>query len=229
VPAAPAPAQASAAAAPTDEEDEASQKKDEGPKKWSVDTSYIDYRTADPNRLEPRRSVNEDSGAEKPTPAVAPSSKDKDGSWKQVDVGYINHRTAQVENLEGRKTQQTTTTSAAEPGAGAGVPASATVKKDTDGKWKVDTTYIGYRTGDTNNLIRKEEKNSDSQNYSDPAEKKYSYEELKGTRPPDVDPRQKEQYLSEDEFKVVFGVTIAEFNGMAKWKQQNQKKAKDLF
>ena len=31
---------------------------------------------------------------------------------------------------------------------------SASVKKEEDGKWKVDTSYIGYRTGDTDNLTR---------------------------------------------------------------------------
>ncbi len=32
------------------------------------------------------------------------------------------------------------------------VPHSASVKKEEDGKWKVDTSYIGHRTGDTDNL-----------------------------------------------------------------------------
>ena len=31
---------------------------------------------------------------------------------------------------------------------------SASVKKQDDGKWKVDTSYIGHRTGDPANLTR---------------------------------------------------------------------------
>ena len=38
---------------------------------------------------------------------------------------------------------------------------SASVKKEEDGKWKVDTSYIGYRTIDPGNLMRKEEKQDD--------------------------------------------------------------------
>ena len=38
---------------------------------------------------------------------------------------------------------------------------SASVKKEDDGKWTVDTSYIGYRTIDPGNLTRKEEKLED--------------------------------------------------------------------
>lgn len=193
--------------------------------KWSVDTSYIDYRTADPNRLESRRDVAEkdmqEPGASLSTQAPV---KDAEGKWQQVNVSYINHRTQEVERLDGRKAAGS---DAAIPIGSA--PPSATVKKEGDGKWKVDTSYIGYRTGDPNN-IRKEGA-SDNPVYADSAETKYPYEQLKGVanRPADVDPTLKERYLADDEFKTIFGMGPTEFLGLPKWKQQNLKKSKDLF
>ncbi|CAE7938574.1 VIL1, partial [Symbiodinium necroappetens] len=98
------------------------------------------------------------------------------------------------------------------------------------GGWKVDTSYIGYRTGDTGNLTRKEatEQGAD---YADPAERKYRHEELRVSngRPQDVDPARRELYLSDEEFQAVFGMAVADFLKQPKWKQQNAKKAKDLF
>jgi len=187
--------------------------------KWGkVDTSYIDWRTADPDRLEPRRDAVDDQ------PPIGSScvgpSKSEDGKWNQVDVSYINHRTAVVENLDGRR---------AVTRAGSVENMSATVKKEGDGKWKVDTSYIGYRTGDPDNLTRKEgERNLAS--YADPADTKYPYQDLKGEAlPDDVDPARKECYLSDEEFETVFGFSVAEFAKMPKWKQQNAKRANDLF
>lgn len=194
-------------------------------KKWNVDTSYIDYRTADPNRLESRRGVAEggpdicEPGAGLPQNQAV---KDSDGKWQQVDVSYINHRTAEVDRLEGRK-------SVFQGGEGSSQAPSATVKKEGDGKWKVDTSYIGYRTGDPNNI--RKEGNLDGPSYADPNEQKYPYEQLKGvaSRPADVDPTQKERYLTAADFQNIFGMSAAEFAGLPKWKQQNLKKAKDLF
>jgi len=42
-----------------------------------------------------------------------------------------------------------------------------------------------------------------------------------------VDPARKECYL--EDFSAVFGMTLEEFHKLPKWKQQNQKKAKDVF
>ncbi|CAE8654430.1 unnamed protein product, partial [Polarella glacialis] len=152
-------------------------------------------------------------------------SKDKDGKW-EVDVSYINHRTLEVDRLEGRKDK------AAALGGEASISApSASVKKEEDGKWKVDTSYIGYRTMDTENLTRKEEKSDNGSLYADPAGKKYSHEELRSsnTRPDDVDPARRELYLTDSDFQAMFGASPADFLKMPKWKQQNLKKAKDLF
>jgi len=195
--------------------------------KWAVDTSYIDWRTADPNRLEARRTSADDKDGIAAAAAGASSGtqKDKDGKFV-VDMSYINHRTGDCDRLEGRRTSAKGFPSS-EPAARGSV--SATVKKESDGKWTVDTSYIGYRTGDTENLNRKLEK-AESANYSEPTDKKYSHQELSGdNRPDDVDPARKEQYLSDEEFAVVFGMGPVDFTKLPKWKQQNLKKAKGLF
>lgn len=62
--------------------------------KWKVDTGYIDYRTKDPNNLEPRRGTILDAAST----VVGQSSKDEDGKFK-VDTSYINHRTGEVRLL----------------------------------------------------------------------------------------------------------------------------------
>jgi advillin len=67
-----------------------------------------------------------------------------------------------------------------------------------------------------------------SGNYADPATKKYTYDELLA-RPDDVDPSQREQYLSDAEFLKVIGVPRAEFNAFKKWKMDEKKKAVKLF
>jgi len=195
----------------------------EGPggcKKWSVDTSYIDWRTADPDRLEGRRAGGE---AQAPGPDGVGSAvaKDQDGKWQQVDVSYINHRTAEVDNLQGRKDVT--------KGMDGATATSATVRKESDGKWKVDTSYIGYRTGDPDN-IRKDDRRPEM-NYASPEEKKYPYAELQGVanRPPDVDPTCKEHYLSDEEFHEKFKMSYEEFTKLPKWKQQNLKKSLDLY
>merc|ERR1712187_369831 len=128
-------------------------------------------RTNDPDRLEARRSqeiVASQASIDRQ------GTKGEDGKWQQVDMGYINHRTADVERLEGRRSVMVPSESVTSTGA------SATVKKEIDGKWKVDTSYIGYRTGDTANLTRKEERTDGDQKYENPAETKYGYEALKG-------------------------------------------------
>lgn len=44
-----------------------------------------------------------------------------------------------------------------------------------------------------------------------------------------VDPSCREQYLSDADFKTVFGMGKAEFAQEPKWKQMAAKKAKELF
>ena len=57
------------------------------------------------------------------------------------------------------------------------------------------------------------------------------YEVLKDAerRPKEVDPKRKEAYLSEAEFKRLFGVDKAAFNALPAWKQMEQKKRHALF
>lgn len=71
--------------------------------KWKVDTGYIDYRTKDPNNLEPRRGTVLDAAA--PAGAVVgQSSRDEDGKFK-VDTSYINHRTGEAQNWRTSQTE----------------------------------------------------------------------------------------------------------------------------
>ena len=48
--------------------------------KWKVDTGYIDHRTKDPNRLESRRSVLDESVTT--AASVARSERDEEGKFK---------------------------------------------------------------------------------------------------------------------------------------------------
>mmetsp|Transcript_57593 Transcript_57593/g.136947 ORF Transcript_57593/g.136947 Transcript_57593/m.136947 type:complete len:375 (+) Transcript_57593:168-1292(+) len=273
---APAPAAVPDAATETPAAPAAAGAADKDSKLWAVDTSYIDWRTQDPNRLEPRRTVgNEAAGdvAKVTSTVTSASSKEENGKWT-VDTSYVNHRTLDVERLDGRKggaeagdpaklTAAVTSSSVKEDGkwtvntsyvnhrtldpdrldgrrktvdeskAGeskslsCGFDTSSTVKQE-GGKWKVDMSYIGYRTGDTANLDRKLDKN-DGPQYSDPATEKHSYATLKAARPDTVDPARKEEYLSDEEFQTVFGMSLPDFQKLPKWKQSNIKKAKELF
>ncbi|KAF0698850.1 hypothetical protein As57867_010487, partial [Aphanomyces stellatus] len=57
---------------------------------------------------------------------------------------------------------------------------------------------------------------------------KYTHEQLvAGVE--GIDLSRKESYLSDADFKTVFGQTRAEFDAMPKWKQQAKKKEVRLF
>jgi len=221
------PAPAKASPEPVKEE-EAQPSSEGGPKKWDkVDTDYVDWRTKDIANLEPRR--NEEGGAlrsdQVQAAALATGAKDEDGKWS-VDTSYIDSRTKDCNRLEGRRGSDKTVSVAGD----GGMVASASVKKDADGKWKVDTTYIDFRSGDTANLSKNEEAKKNTPIYDDPAEKKFPYEELRSkTLSKTVDPSKKEAYLSDAEFQTVFGMDYPAFGKLPKWKQQSQKKAKELF
>ncbi|XP_018408090.1 PREDICTED: villin-1 [Nanorana parkeri] len=47
--------------------------------------------------------------------------------------------------------------------------------------------------------------------------------------PPGVDPTRKEDYLSNEDFQRLFGMSLAEYKGLPEWKKQNLKKSKGLF
>jgi len=108
-------------------------------------------------------------------------------------------------------------------------------------KWKVDTSYIGYRSRDPNHLRRgggintktdEKEKVEPVAEYSNAMSRKYPYGLLRGgasCRPADVDPACKEQYLSDLEFVAVFGMDNISFQKLPRWKQLNMKRAKGLF
>lgn len=230
-------------------------------KRWAVDTSYVDRRTADLSNLEPRRGETAVVGDS--TLLARSTSKTDDGKWQSVDTSYIDRRTQDTSNLAGRQTgdkavvpsdaissgtvkgddgkwtvntsyikDRTADTSNLESRKSQnniGSVASTLTKRKSGGKWEVDTSYIGYRTADAA-LVRSKEEKDDKTNYEDPAEKQYSYEEItQDKRPAGIDPSKKEAYLTDADFQTVMGVTRVEFAQMAKWKQQNMKKAKNLF
>lgn len=66
----------------------------------------------------------------------------------------------------------------------------------------------------------------------------YTFEQLKNRTveelaanpyPPDVDIENREQYLKDDDFFQVFGLTKTDFNGIAKWRKTEMKKKKNLY
>lgn len=66
--------------------------------------------------------------------------------------------------------------------------------------------------------------------FADPNITQYSFEELKGANFPDgVDPTHKEQYLTDDVFQSLFGMSKADFNAQPLWKRKKQKKEHQLF
>ena len=57
----------------------------------------------------------------------------------------------------------------------------------------------------------------------------FSLAELKAGVPPGVDPREKEKYLSDEEFNSVFRMSKAAFSALPKWKQTTLKKDNRLY
>ena len=57
----------------------------------------------------------------------------------------------------------------------------------------------------------------------------FNIEELRKGCPEGVDPTRKQDFLSDSDFKSVFGMTKAEFNNLKPFKQKDVKKSKGLF
>jgi len=115
-------------------------------------------------------------------------------------------------------------------------PHDAFVPQDPEAKEEPPHNYAVKQKAEAknelprNDTIQQSACSKEGQSYSNPQERKYAYEVLvSSTRPDDVDPVCKEAYLSDEEFLIVFGITMADFKKMQKWKQQNAKKAKKLF
>lgn len=66
-------------------------------------------------------------------------------------------------------------------------------------------------------------------NYADPASTVYSLADLQARVHADVDPSQRENYLSDDEFKKVFKMDKAAFADLKKWKKDQLKKDNKLW
>lgn len=66
--------------------------------------------------------------------------------------------------------------------------------------------------------------------YKQPSEEcQFPYSELKNKCPAGIDPSRKEEYLSPEEFKKVFGKTKEEFQAFPAWKKIREKKRLGLF
>eukprot|EP01016_Furgasonia_blochmanni_P032675 TRINITY_DN336_c0_g1_i5.p1 TRINITY_DN336_c0_g1~~TRINITY_DN336_c0_g1_i5.p1 ORF type:complete len:265 (-),score=67.49 TRINITY_DN336_c0_g1_i5:62-856(-) len=77
-----------------------------------------------------------------------------------------------------------------------------------------------------------EEAKSEPVKYSDVPTTFYPVDSLRveaSKLPKDVDPAKREEYLSDDDFKAVFGQTKAEFRALPKWRQAETKKKHNLF
>lgn len=62
------------------------------------------------------------------------------------------------------------------------------------------------------------------------SKEQYSIEELtRKPLPEGVDPMRLEDYLSDEDFKTLLGMSRVEFNALPNWKQKNLKKSKNLF
>jgi len=57
----------------------------------------------------------------------------------------------------------------------------------------------------------------------------HPYEVLKASAPNDIDPANKERHLSPSDFSKVFGMDLAAFNALPKWKRDAKKKEVGLF
>jgi len=210
---------------------------------WKVDMSYIDHRTTDPNLREARRrgfDFRADAASEvdmgdldhcttdldrrealridfgDDTAAVIGGAKDSNGKF-DVDASPINHRASQVDSLADTHSS----------GTSPSVAQYGTEKKEGSG-WKVNTGYIQLRC--TTAIVGNRDESKMESSYADPANRKYSYEELRlSKRPADVDPARKELYLSDSEFQNIFNCSPVDFSRLPKWKQQNTKNEKGLF
>jgi hypothetical protein len=195
----------------------ATTKKDEEGK-WKVDTSYVKNKTLDTSL------IREDQATEGSRASFsATTKKDEEGKWK-VDTSYVKGKTLDTSLLRDDKAE-----SAASMGH------SASVKKDGEGKWTVDTGYVQHRTGDVANLEKKAETTTTS-NFADFEATKFSYQELieewakeKQDRKLNLDPANREKYLSAAEFQTIFGIGLDELQKMPKWKRDKLKKEKNLF
>lgn len=65
--------------------------------------------------------------------------------------------------------------------------------------------------------------------FSTPAPGLYSLYTLQRSYPSDVDPTKKEEYLTDDVFRDVFGMDRQQFQGLPKWRRMLLKKSANLF
>jgi hypothetical protein len=89
-----------------------------------------------------------------PDAAAVPATLKRDDSKKfEPDMSYINHRTKDVDRTSSRRSLTGDSSGVGVGGAGE-MSARKLSVKDTDGKWKVDTSYIDTRTKQVGQLER---------------------------------------------------------------------------
>lgn len=76
---------------------------------------------------------------------------------------------------------------------------------------------------------KKAEYNADDADYKDPSFAKFSLDELKAGTPEGVNPKKKEYYLSDDDFKAVLGMEMDAWEALKDWKRKDAKKKAGLF
>lgn len=195
-------------------------KKDEEGK-WTVDTSYVKNKTAD------TALIREDVAATEGGPASFSTTTKKDGEGKwTVDTSYVKNKTLDTALLREDLVAGT---------KGDVASFSATTQKDGEGKWKVDTSYVQHRSMDVTNLEKKLETKAASQ-FADFETTKFTYQELidewskeQEARTLNLDPANREKYLSDEECQTIFGMSPSELSAMPKWKRDKIKKEKKLF
>ena len=65
--------------------------------------------------------------------------------------------------------------------------------------------------------------------FLDPANNKFTLDVLKAGIPEGVNPKKKEYYLTEEDFKAIFGMTYEAWEGLKEWKRKDFKKKQGIF
>jgi hypothetical protein len=136
------------------------------------------------------------------------------------------------------KKMYSSTSSGASPGAeGAGAPGGGTFITGPEAAKAIKKSIAARNFAPRNNSLAAGAPRSDT-SPSRPVQAVYSYEDLKARSskeelasrpyPSDVDVNFREQYLRDDEFVRVFGMSKADFNSIAKWRRQELKKRHNL-
>ncbi|KAL1569389.1 Villin-3 [Salvia divinorum] len=163
-----------------------------------------------------------------PKPVIAPRAGAGQGSQRAAAVAALSSvLTAEKRSPESspgrrlRSPHAEASPTARTPRKNADVSAFAEeAKENLEGK----DSEPAEPTDETN-----EEENEQDEDASEAVQGTYSYEQLKSKSVPGIDSKQREAYLSEDEFQTVFEMSKEAFYQNPKWKQDLLKKKAELF